>query len=296
MEQTESHTSFFRQLAAGLGTGPAVPSGWQPITACPLLIFVGVTGVGKSTTLEALAAKVQFQLLPNRRVLTDDLIISYLQQLDGQPVTPVTDRVERFALTRRYRERFPGGMGYALSQLVLAARPDATTWTLFDGLRGVNEVEAACKTLPDARFVVLDAPDAVRVQRLLGRGDRFDQIAAVKHDTETDVETSGVLRKRETDRAIGSFAEIGFSEADALFSSAERVALLQLVVPPIGQGMVAVADLLAKLKIVVEERRSYDPVETRNALTSLAPTRTLVIDTTQVSPTEAADQIARWLQ
>lgn len=273
---------IFQQLAPGVGTGSAPTAAWRPITECPLLIFVGVTGVGKSTTLEALAKQLSFQLLPNRRVLTDDLIIAYLQQQAGQQVAPVTDRAERFALTRRYRAQFPGGMGHALSCLLIQQAQAPQPWLVFDGLRGVNEVSAACTTLPDARFVVLDAPDVVRVQRLLGRSDSFDQVTLTQEQTAVH-------------HHVRRFADIGLPEADALFSPEEVATLLTRCVPPVGQGNIAVEDLRAKLKIVTEERQNYDPQATLTTLQTLAANRTLLIDTTKVSAKAAATAIATWL-
>jgi hypothetical protein len=178
--------------------GPA-PDGWTPITARPLLVLVGVTGAGKSTTLDALAAAgLGCRLLPDRRLLTDLLMIPQMQLAAGKPVAPVHDRKERFALTRAYRERYPGGMGHALAQLLVDGAPpsqftihnsqftiqlrgargeESANLLLFDGLRGENEVRHAAQALPLARFVMLDAPDVVRVARLMGRNDPFDQLA-----------------------------------------------------------------------------------------------------------------------
>ncbi|MFO7680283.1 MAG: hypothetical protein R6X34_09555 [Chloroflexota bacterium] len=86
----------------------------------PLLVLVGLTGTGKSTTVNALRNQgFPFRLLPNRRELTDQLIIPHMQELAGEPITPVPDRTERFTYTRRYRELFPGGMAQALEQLTI---------------------------------------------------------------------------------------------------------------------------------------------------------------------------------
>ncbi len=60
---------------------------------------------------------------------------------------PVLDRVERFRLTARYRERHPGGMAHALSRL--RVDPAALGGHLiFDGLRGVDEIGWAIAHLP----------------------------------------------------------------------------------------------------------------------------------------------------
>ena len=46
----------FTQITAQTAIGEPLPPRWTPIARCPLLILVGVTGVGKSTTLAALRA------------------------------------------------------------------------------------------------------------------------------------------------------------------------------------------------------------------------------------------------
>lgn len=269
-------------VGPGLAYGQPIPAGWHAIQTHPLLIFVGVTGVGKSTTLVHLQqSALDFSLLPDRRELTDQLIIGYLQTLDGRPVQPVTDRRERFAYTRRYHQLFPGGMSHALSQLLLEASVHPG-WLCFDGLRGEGEVAHAAQALPNARFVVLDAPDLVRVQRLLGRSDRFDRISSG---------SSGA-----TPAGQGTLAAIGVTDGDAIFTPEAVQALLQLAGPPVGTGTVAVEELRAKLQIVVEERRNYDPQAALAYLRAHAADRTLIIDTTTVSAAAAAQQIVDWVQ
>ncbi len=104
-----SHFNF-TELAPGVGFGEAPDVAWYALPYVPLIVFVGVTGVGKSTTLQALREQqFNFALLPDRRELTDHLIIAFLQRQAGVAPHPVTDRTERFQLTRRYREQFSGG-------------------------------------------------------------------------------------------------------------------------------------------------------------------------------------------
>ena len=169
----------FELLADGLGAGPP-PTGWVAIVDMPVLILVGVTGVGKSTTVDALRTRMgAVSLLPNRRKLADLLVIPAVQSWDGDPPTAVTDRRRRFDYTGRYRQRYPGGLAHAFSRLVLqkqAATPAAAALNIFDGLRGADEVTFAAQNLPLARFAVLNAPDVVRVERLLQRQDAFDQV------------------------------------------------------------------------------------------------------------------------
>lgn len=275
--QPNPASTQFAPIAPGLGRGDPLPVGWRPVADLPLTVLVGLTGVGKSTTLAALAeAGTAFTLLPNRREVTDWLIIAAMQAADGDPIQPVTDRTARFAYTRRYREAFPGGMAHALAQLSV----DPAHWPgdlIFDGLRGAEEVSHAAALLPQARFVVLHAPDAVRVQRLLGRNDAFDRVDVVSHEID-----AGDIR---------SFADIGLPAAAELFGPSQERGLLALV----RRGQVTGADLAAKLRIVVEERRNYDPDAALAALIDLASARTLVVDTTTHSPTEAAGLMAAFL-
>lgn len=272
----------FVSVGPGLAYGHPLPDGWLSIGSRPLLILVGVTGVGKSTTLDYLQqSALRFSLLPDRRELTDRLIIGYLQTLDGLPVQPVKDRRDRFAYTRRYHQLFPGGMSHALSELVVdtTAHPE---WLCFDGLRGEGEVAHAARVLPQARFVVLDAPDLVRVQRLLGRSDRFDQISS-----------NGAINPSATGQ--NSLAAVGVEDGDTLFTPDEVQALLQSAAPPVGAGSIAVEELRAKLQIVVEERRNYDPQAAIAYLKAHVPDRMLLIDTTQVAAAAAAQQVVDWL-
>lgn len=254
------------EIAPGIGWQP-LADGWRAVAEIPLLILVGVTGVGKSTTLALLeSGDPPVRQLPDRRSLADQLITKV--QLDAdEAVRPVTDRAERFDYTRRYREANPGGLAQALSQLWL----DPTQWPLplcFDGLRGAAEVSYAAEHLPRARFAVLDAPDVVRVERLLGRGDGFDRVALSTPRGEAQ-------------------PGLGVPGAEALFSPAEEARLLGLV----AAGAVSAEDLRAKVAIVVTERQNYDPAAAIAALQRLAPTRMLVVDTTTNTPEQAAQKI-----
>lgn len=246
--------------------GGALPPPYTPLQQVPLVLLVGVTGVGKSTTLGALnALGVRLQVLPNRREVTDAVMIAPFA------VGPVTDREERFRLTARYREAHPGGMAQALASLAL----DPGTWRgplLFDGLRGRNEVEYAVRELPQARFIALCAPDPVRVRRLLGRADAFDaiQVGLVANDL------------------LGQLQSL--PGARDVFSAAE---LAELAALP-AQGLDA-ADVLAKTRIVLSERQHYDPAAANAFLQGLPSERALVLDTAALPPQEVARRIQEWL-
>lgn len=266
-------TTPFSIIAPGVGVGDPHPTDWRPLAVFPLLIIVGVTGVGKSTMLGQLARRgLPYTLLPDRRVLTDALIIAAMQRLDGVPEQPVTDRRLRFEYTRRYRELYPGGMAQALAHLVIDPTIVGESVLIFDGLRGKNEIEWAVQLLPQAYFIMLDAPDVVRVQRLLGRRDAFDQVTGAASNATGE-----------------GFAALGVADAAGLFTPEEELSLLALV----QSGAVTADDLRAKLQIVIEERRSYDPTTTRAALRSSARDRSLIIDTTRHEVDAVADLTAR---
>jgi hypothetical protein len=271
---TTSTVLPFQPITPHLAIGTESIEGWRAIHTLPLIILVGVTGVGKSTLLNELAQhEAHHLLLPDRRDLTDQLIISTMQAAYDVPITPVTDRGQRFAYTRRYRELYPGGMAHALSQLWVSA--DAPALLVFDGLRGANEVEYAAATLPQARFVMLDAPDLVRLQRLLGRGDAFDHI-------QITTPTKG---------NAATFSDLGVPEASAIFTSTEEATILSWL----HHGVIREEELRGKLQIVIEERRSYDPVATLEALRAHAPHSTLYIDTVTHAPDAVASQVIHWL-
>jgi|UPI000693BC71 hypothetical protein len=269
--------SSFTLLRSDVGYGEPPSVTWRPIATRPLLVLVGVTGVGKSTTLEALRrVGLSFRLLPDRRELTDLLLIPEAQRAAGEPVVPVTDRGQRFAYTRAYRERHPGGMAEALSSLWIdvAQTPGLL---LFDGLRGENEVIYAVQALPLAYFVMLDAPDVVRVIRLMGRQDPFDVIAA---------------RSAHPVHELQRFTRLDIEGAEALFTPEEQHILVDLV----SMGEVTAEELRKALSIVVEERRNYDPAATRAALEKLAPERSLIVDTVADAPQSVAMKILELLR
>ena len=254
-------------INAYLATNKPQSAGWSPITQRNLLILVGVTGVGKSTTADALQqTDTHFTLLPNRRELTDQLIIAMLQKADGHPISQVKDRALRFDYTRRYRQQHPGGMAHALAQLwisdELANMPN--NWLLFDGLRGENEVRHAADLLPQAKFLVLDAPHFVRVQRLLGRGDAFDTI-------------------RTTPNSSPDSADILPDTAD-LFTAEQKEQLISLV----ASDQLTTEQLQSKVNIVLAERQSYDPAAAITTLQQVAPARTFIADTVAIRPAEIA--------
>jgi hypothetical protein len=255
------------------------PPHWQPIIEMPIVVVVGVTGVGKSTTIEHLTRRLPFFVLPDRRDLADRVVIPAVQDELGLPRAPVRDRVERFRMTARYRERNPGGMAYALARL--RVDPAALGGHLiFDGLRGVDEVHWAIEHLPRSRFLGLRAPESVRLLRLLGRHEKFDFAevrSAALATAERDVES--LLRAVEG--------------LDGVISREELAAVLSTSAL---EG-VPLDEIASKAAILVEESRNYDPAATLRMLEAeLGPWRHLIVNTAVHSPEQVADQVARWLR
>ncbi|MCS7069215.1 MAG: hypothetical protein NZN28_11385 [Meiothermus sp.] len=202
--------------------GEPAPPEARPLYELPLLVLVGLTGVGKTSLLEALG----YPTLPDRRELADRYVFPRYGYTE-----PPQDRSERFALTRRFRQEHPGGVAEILAQ----SRAVPAWPLLFDGLRGADEVRFALEHLPGSYFVVLEARDLTRLSRLLRRGDAFDRV-----------------RLEPTDQA--ALSEL----ARGVLSEAELQEALSWGVPP--------QELTAKLKIVAEERKNYDPAGSRRVL------------------------------
>jgi len=239
----------------------------------PLIVFVGLTGVGKTTAVAGALGRRPLHLLPNRRWIADRLILPAMLAEIGEAPRPVTDRRRRFELTALYRSRFEGGLAHALGLLWIDVERVEPPY-VFDGLRGVEEVSWAAREMPLSRFVVLDAPEPVRLQRLLGRGESFDR-------AHVDMAEGG-LRE-----ALASLEGI-----DTVFSEAELSALVEspeIRAHPVGT-------IVEKAAILVEERRNYDSRRALAALESLLPaSRLLSLDTARLDGGQVASRIVSWV-
>jgi hypothetical protein len=264
--------SVFEWLAPGVGIGTGAPANWRPLAAGPLVVLVGVTGTGKSTLLSRLtSAGLPLCALPDRRVLTDRCIIAPLQQADGE--TPHTlRRMDRYPYVERFQAAHPGGLAVVLASLQVDPAYGPAGW-IFDGLRGVAEITHAVATLPHARFLACTAPDPLRIRRIAGRNDPHD-ISAARADT------AEVWQEL-----------LALPGVDAVLSLDDRAALRAWA----GRAGVPPAVLYEATRIVVRERRVFNPNKTVVALRALAPERALVLDTALLSAEHCARVALTWL-
>ena len=99
-----------------------------------LVVVVGVTGVGKSTTLERLAARISCHLLPDRRELADQVVLPAVQDELGVPRAPVRDRVDAWLVGTHSSELHAGCLAALERQGYAIAFADAAPPHQPDGL------------------------------------------------------------------------------------------------------------------------------------------------------------------
>lgn len=156
-------------------------AGFAPLAEYPVCMVVGLTGTGKSTTLSKLAARRESGQvayrddIPTRREVADWIAIPVVQMLNGEPIAPLKGREARFAATRRFAQEVPGGLAAAFSWLYY--RGDLSIPLVSEGVRGPDEIRYVLEHFPRWRVFELWVPPLVRLQRLSGRADSFDQLA-----------------------------------------------------------------------------------------------------------------------
>ncbi|MEM7524689.1 MAG: AAA family ATPase [Pseudomonadota bacterium] len=176
----------------------AAPQGWRPVADVPLVVLVGLTGVGKTTLSAALAAAGRVTILPDRRRLTDDVIL--------KDAGNSLDRSARFTATARFRKAAPGGMGDILATMSVAP-PDRVL--LFDGLRGAAEVASFAAQSEKTLFLALVASNTERARRIASRGDDFDGAASGSEARARDLveREAGHYSQEDTLAALAEHAE-----------------------------------------------------------------------------------------
>lgn len=141
----------------------------------PLLMLVALTGTGKTTTLawlKRIRGPAGMGLIPSRRELADWIALPIMQTLNGEDMLPVADRPRRFAYTRAFAQRVPGGLAEVFSWLYLA--DSLRDMVIAEGIRGGNEIRHALTRFPAWQIVELTLNPLTRLCRLSERRDRFD--------------------------------------------------------------------------------------------------------------------------
>ncbi len=259
----------------------------KPPPELPLVVLVGLTGVGKSTAVKSLLASVPGTvLLPNRRELADRIVIPEAQRLQGVKVEPVHDRLERFRLSGRYRLDHAGGLAHALARFLAQEPPTpGAPLLLFDSLRGADEVRFAATSFVAARFIVLEAPPEARALRLATRGDAFDRVAGP---------TGSGAATRAADATAGGAAP----EASLARRLAEVPGLAGLFdVPALARAArdLDPAAVVTAARVVAEESGLYDEAGAWAFLKDLELARRLRLDTGRSPAARVAARIRAWL-
>lgn len=134
-------------------------------TSC-VLVFGGA-GVGKTTLVTKLAHELNGSVLDRRAIVTDHVIPLY----ERETGTKAEKRKERIAATQWYIGQGNPGLAKIVQQLTTKER-----LCIGDVLRDKEEVDYVLSHMPNAVIIALDASDDVRVRRISGRMDPFDQL------------------------------------------------------------------------------------------------------------------------
>ena len=188
-------------------------------------------------------------------------------QDEGQVIKPVKDRLERFRITAEYRKKYPSGIIQALKKHN-ATLPEGNY--IFDNIRGLDECKAAIREFPDSRVIFLDAPPLVRLERLLGRNDDFDQV-------QRNVETTGLLEQLQKIENI-----------QQVFDPREIIALKTSTLED--------SKILDAVHIILAEQKNYNATAAATYLKSVMNDKQLLyLDTSQLSIEEVSKHIQRWI-
>ncbi len=195
-------------------------AGFSPLAEYPVCMVVGLTGTGKSTALgklDALRQRGQAAYrddIPSRREVADWIAIPVVQVLNGDLVTPLKGREARFAATRRFAQEVPGGLAAAFSWLHY--RGDMPIPLVSEGVRGPDEIRYVLENAPRWRVFEMWVPPLVRLRRLSGRVESFDQLA--NPDAAVDV---SFLPREVQDEALRLYTSGEISQAALVTLHAE---------------------------------------------------------------------------
>ena len=142
---------------------------------------------------------------------------------------------------------------------------------IFDNIRGLDECTAAVALFENSRFIFLDAPPMVRLKRLIGRGDNFDQVAATRLENDSFIEKLLVLEGAEKVFDVYEIAKLDTSGIDE-------------------------SKILDAVQIILTEHQNYNSEDATSYLKSnLSFERLLYLDTSQLSIEEVTGKIQGWL-
>lgn len=196
-------------------------SGYHCLGTHPLLMLVALTGTGKSTTLACLRrilGPAGMGVIPSRRELADWIALPMMQRLNGEARLPVADRQRRFAYTKSFAQRVPGGLAAVFSWLYLA--DSYSDLVIAEGIRGEKEIRYALTRFPAWRIVELTLDPLTRLRRLSERRDRFDRASGAADLSFLSGEP------REKARAMLEAGEIGAAAIAIMGAEVENYGLL----------------------------------------------------------------------
>ncbi len=154
----------------------APEDGFTPLGEHNLVMLVGMTGSGKSTTLRHLREMDTFAFvdaIPSRRDLADLVLIPSAQVIRQEAIYVIKDRVYRFRYTRYAHQEFvPGGTAEVFAWLDYRTGSERI---LSEGVRGAEEIKYALQ-YTRWRIAELWVDPVQRLQRLSQRGEAFDQV------------------------------------------------------------------------------------------------------------------------
>lgn len=147
------------------------------IQKAPCVLIYGGVGVGKTTLVQALQECMNAQVLDRRAIVTEHIIPLYEKHIGRK----IETRKERVDATQWYLAQGNPGLGKLIHQIVTQ---DPEQRFVGDVLRDKEELDYVLEHMKNVFVIALDAPAEVRVQRVLGREDPFDQLPEDKQHEE----------------------------------------------------------------------------------------------------------------
>ncbi|TKJ17152.1 hypothetical protein CEE44_01290 [Candidatus Woesearchaeota archaeon B3_Woes] len=177
------------------------------------IILVGGTGVGKSTLVEGLRESFDFYLVDRRSLVDKYVLPAYEQYLKDNGIEFKRDREHRFDSTAWYKNQGNPGLAKLVERELSINNGNLL---LVDNLRGPLEIKYTIDNIPDSLFVALDAPDEVRIKRLLGRNSDYDGLKG--NQRERYLEAKAVIEKESKNYNLAeTFEMLRFLKSRAIY-------------------------------------------------------------------------------